>query len=92
MYLSKDEWLEAYEKKDGTHTMEDLIESANELIKNSVELNQSEWIDVLLNVYDDRYGTNKHNLRTKCSICGYAMPREYPRFNICPNCGAKMKK
>ncbi len=72
--------------------MEDLIESANELIKNSVELNQGEWIDVPLNVYDDRDGMNKHNLRTKCSICGYAMPREYPRFNICPNCGAKMKK
>lgn len=91
MYLSKDEWLEAYEKKDGTHTMEDLIESANELIKNSVGLNQGEWIDVPLNS-DPNYFAYKYNLRTKCSVCDFAMPREYPRYNICPNCGAKMKK
>lgn len=56
------------------------------------EARQGKWIDVPLNVYDDRYGMNKYNLRTKCSVCEYAMPREYPRFNICPNCGAKMDK
>lgn len=56
------------------------------------EVRQGKWIDVPLNVYDDRYGMNKYNLRTKCSVCEYAMPREYPRFNICPNCGAKMDK
>ena len=56
------------------------------------EVKHGNWIDVPLNVYDDRYGMNKYNLRTKCSVCEYAMPREYPRFNICPNCGAKMDK
>ena len=56
------------------------------------EVVHGKWIDVPLNVYDDRYGMNKYNLRTKCSVCEYAMPREYPRFNICPNCGAKMDK
>ena len=56
------------------------------------EVVHGKWIDVPLNVYDDRYGTNKYNLRTKCSVCEYAMPREYPRFNICPHCGAKMDK
>lgn len=54
------------------------------------EVKHGNWIDVPLNVYNDRYGMNKYNLRTKCSVCEYAMPREYPRFNICPNCGAKM--
>lgn len=56
------------------------------------EVNHGNWIDVPLNVYNDRYGMNKYNLRTKCSVCEYAMPREYPRYNICPNCGAKMDK
>lgn len=56
------------------------------------EVIHGKWIDVPLNVYNDRYGMNKYNLRTKCSVCEYAMPREYPRFNICPNCGAKMDK
>ena len=56
------------------------------------EVKHGNWIDVPLNVYNDRYGMNKYNLRTKCSVCEYAMPREYPRFNICPNCGAKMGK
>ena len=56
------------------------------------EVKHGNWIDVPLNVYNDRYGMNKYNLRTKCSVCEYAMPREYPRFNICPNCGAKMDK
>ena len=56
------------------------------------EVVHGNWIDVPLNVYDDRDGMNKYNLRTKCSVCEYAMPREYPRFNICPNCGAKMDK
>lgn len=56
------------------------------------EVKHGNWIDVPLNVYNDRYGMNKYNLRTKCSVCEYAMPRKYPRFNICPNCGAKMGK
>lgn len=56
------------------------------------EVMHGKWIDVPLNVYNDMYGMNKYNLRTKCSVCEYAMPREYPRFNICPNCGAKMDK
>lgn len=54
------------------------------------EVKHGKWIDVPLNVYNDRYGMNKYNFRTKCSVCEYAMPREYPRFNICPCCGAKM--
>ena len=56
------------------------------------EIKHGKWIEVPLNVYNDMYGMNKYNLRTKCSVCEYAMPREYPRFNICPNCGAKMDK
>lgn len=48
------------------------------------------WIDVPINVYNDMYEMNRHNLRTKCSVCTYAMPYEYPRFHICPNCGARM--
>lgn len=56
------------------------------------EVKHGNWIDVPLNVYNDRDGMNKYNLRTKCSVCEYAMPREYPRSNICPNCGAKMGK
>ena len=54
------------------------------------EVKRGYWIDVPLNVYDDRYGMNKYNKRIKCSVCEYAMPYEYPRFHICPNCGAKM--
>ena len=56
------------------------------------EIKRGKWIDVPLNVYNDMYGMNKYNLRTKCSVCEYAMPREYPRFNICPSCGAKMDR
>ena len=48
------------------------------------------WIDVPINVYNDMYEMNRYNLRTKCSACTYAMPYEYPRFHICPNCGARM--
>ena len=48
------------------------------------------WIDVPINVYNDMYEMNRYNLRTKCSVCTYAMPYEYPRFHICPNCGARM--
>ena len=62
------------------------------IANNESEVVHGKWIDVPLNVYNDRYGMNKYNLRTKCSVCEYAMPREYPRFNICPNCGAKMDK
>lgn len=47
------------------------------------------WIDVPLNMDPEDFAY-KYNLRTKCSVCGFAMPREYPRYNICPNCGAKM--
>ena len=64
----------------------------NQSTADVAEVKHGNWIDVPLNVYDDRYGMNKYNLRTKCSVCEYAMPREYPRFNICPNCGAKMDK
>lgn len=56
------------------------------------EVKHGKWIDTPLNVYDDRYNMNKHNKRTKCSACDYAMPYEYPRFNICPCCGAKMDR
>lgn len=55
------------------------------------EVNHGNWIDVPLNS-DPNYFAYKYNLRTKCSVCEYAMPREYPRYNICPNCGAKMDK
>lgn len=48
------------------------------------------WIDVPLNVYNDMYKMNRYNKRTKCSVCEYVMPYEYPRFHICPNCGAQM--
>lgn len=48
------------------------------------------WIDVPLNVYNDMYEMNRYNKRTKCSVCEYVMPYEYPRFHICPNCGAQM--
>lgn len=48
------------------------------------------WIDVPLNVYNDMYKMNRYNKRTKCSVCEYVMPYEYPRFHICPNCGARM--
>lgn len=54
------------------------------------EITHGCWIDVPMNVYDDRYRMNKYNKRTKCSVCEYAMPYEYPRYRICPNCGAKM--
>ena len=64
----------------------------NQPVADVAEVKHGNWIDVPLNVYNDRYGMNKYNLRTKCSVCEYAMPREYPRFNICPNCGAKMDK
>lgn len=30
------------------------------------------------------------NLRKKCTACEYAMPAEYPNYNICPCCGAIM--
>lgn len=56
------------------------------------EVKHGYWIDIPLNVYNDMYGMNKHNKRIKCSVCTYAMPYEYPRFHICPNCGAKMGK
>lgn len=54
------------------------------------EVRHGQWIDVPLNVYNDNYKMNKYNKRTKCSVCTYAMPYEYPRYHICPNCGAKM--
>ena len=56
-----------------------------------VEIIHGKWIDVPLNS-DPNYFAYKYNLRTKCSVCDFAMPREYPRFNICPNCGARMDK
>lgn len=56
-----------------------------------VEVVHGKWIDVPLNS-DPNYFAYKYNLRTKCSVCDFAMPREYPRYNICPNCGAKMDK
>lgn len=54
-----------------------------------VEVKHGKWIDVPLNMSPE-YFAYKYNLRTKCSACSYAMPREYPHFKICPNCGAKM--
>lgn len=48
-----------------------------------------QWIHVPLNMNPD-YFAYKYNLRKKCSACNYAMPEEYPNFNICPNCGADM--
>lgn len=56
-----------------------------------VEIIHGKWIDVPLNC-DPNYFAYKYNLRTKCSVCDFAMPREYLRYNICPNCGAKMDK
>lgn len=58
---------------------------------NEPEIVHGKWIDVPLNS-DPNYFAYKYNLRTKCSVCDFAMPREYPRYNICPNCGAKMDK
>lgn len=55
------------------------------------EVVHGKWIDVPLNC-DPNYFAYKYNLRTKCSVCDFVMPREYPRYNICPNCGAKMDK
>lgn len=54
-----------------------------------VEVKHAKWIDVPLNMSPE-YFAYKVNLRTKCSACSYAMPQEYPRFKICPCCGAKM--
>lgn len=53
------------------------------------EVKHGKWVDVPLNM-DPSYFAYKYNLRKKCSVCKYAMPYEYPNFNICPNCGAKM--
>lgn len=47
------------------------------------------WEKIPLNMEPD-YFAYKFNLRKKCSVCRYAMPQEWPDFNICPNCGAKM--
>ena len=49
------------------------------------------WENIPLNM-DQSYFAYRWNLRKKCSVCGYAMPQEWPNFNICPNCGAKMDK
>lgn len=54
-----------------------------------IEVKHGEWIDIPLNS-DPNDFAHKYNLRTKCSVCDYVMPREYPRFKICPCCGAKM--
>jgi hypothetical protein len=53
------------------------------------EVKHGKWVDVPLNM-DPSYFAYKYNLRKKCSVCKYAMPYEYPNFNICPNCGATM--
>lgn len=53
------------------------------------EVKHGKWENIPLNM-DPNYFAYKFNLRKKCSICGYAMPKEWPNFNICPNCGAKM--
>lgn len=54
-----------------------------------VEKLRGEWQRIPLNM-DPEYFAYKYNLRKKCSLCGYAMPNEYPDFNYCPNCRAKM--
>lgn len=64
---------------------------AVELWNRRKDVRHGEWIDVPLNS-DSNDFANKYNLRTKCSVCGYAMSREYPLFNYCPHCGAKMDK
>lgn len=55
----------------------------------AVPVVHGEWEKIPLNMAPD-YFAYKYNLRKKCSACGYAMPQEWPNFNICPNCGAKM--
>lgn len=71
---------------DSRTTKKSAVEAWN---KRTDEVRHGEWIDVPLNS-DPNDWTHKYNLRTKCSACGFAMPREYPRYNICPHCGAKM--
>jgi len=53
------------------------------------EVKHGKWVNIPLNM-DPNYFAYKCNLRKKCSVCRYVMPGEWPDFNICPNCGAKM--
>ena len=48
-----------------------------------VEIIHGKWIDVPLNS-DPNYFAYKYNLRTKCSVCDFAMPREYQRITNLP--------
>lgn len=52
-------------------------------------MKHGKWENIPLNM-DSSYFAYKINLRKKCTACHYAMPQEWPNFNICPNCGAKM--
>ena len=47
------------------------------------------WEDIPLNVYDDRYGMNKYNLRIRCTNCGFVTSSQL-RYAFCPHCGARM--
>ena len=53
------------------------------------EVKHGKWVNIPLNM-DPKYFAYKCNLRKKCSVCRYVMPGEWPDFNICPHCGAKM--
>ncbi len=71
--------------------LSDLVDTFAEVPPADVkEVKHGCWIDVPLNVYNDMYKMNRYNKRIKCSVCEYVMPYEYPRFHICPNCGARM--
>lgn len=100
-YIDKDKLIAFLTSPTGQYaTCEDCCETdcvdciREEVIKNFseadvVQVKHGKWIDVPLNCDPDDFAY-KYNLRTKCSVCDYVMPREYPRFKICPCCGAKM--
>lgn len=91
-YIDADKFQETVCKKVNNPAIRGWLNALiNELPTADVEeVKHGCWIDVPINVYNDMYEMNRHNLRTKCSVCTYAMPYEYPRFHICPNCGARM--
>lgn len=55
-----------------------------------VEVVKGEWESIPLNVYDDRYGMNKYNMRIKCSSCGFVTASDL-KYKFCPCCGADMR-
>lgn len=50
-----------------------------------------EWVEIPLDVTDDRWGTNKYNLRIKCTNCGFVTSRDLAGYAFCPVCGADMR-